>query len=66
MSRKNIAVFSMFFRDKLRMRAMTENEGDVTKNSDFLSEKMVVHGQLRRCDDFPSLINFKIVVSLVL
>ena len=45
MSRKNIAVFSMFFRDKLRMRAMTENEGDVTKNSDFLSEKMVVHGQ---------------------
>ena len=50
----------------------TENRGDVTKNSDFLLEKMVVHGQflstsikLRRCDDSHSLINFKIVVSLV-
>ena len=49
----------------------TENGGDVTKNSDFLVEKMVVHGQflsikLRRCDDFHSLINFKIAVHLVL
>ena len=50
----------------------TENRGDVTKNSDFLLEKMVVHGQflstsikLTRCDDSHSLINFKIVVSLV-
>ena len=43
----------------------------MTKNSDFLLENMVVHGQflsikLRRCDDFHSLINFNIVVRLVL